>query len=331
MVHGFQKFVRTTDAMMARLYLSLFRERDGLLSFLFHSLFRDRAESERDLLDPLDRTTVDHFRRLIEYYLEQGYRFITPDEVIAGLGDSGKFVMLSFDDGYFNNTLAVPILEQYKVPATFFVSTNHVQQQKSFWWDVLWRQRRAMGASEADLYEESLAFKPLRTSEIEAKLIERFGPDCLKPRTDIDRPMTPAELRDFAACPFVRIGNHTMDHAILPNYTPDEMRVQVEGAQRAIKEMIGVEPTAIAYCNGRHDEDTVRVCREAGLKLGLTIRPKKNPLPIDDSTTDMMLLNRFVPHTESSIDEQCRTYRSDVLFYSSLRAAYLKLIRGQSA
>jgi peptidoglycan/xylan/chitin deacetylase (PgdA/CDA1 family) len=331
MVHGFQNLVRSTDALMARLYLSLFRERDGLLAFLFHSLFRNQGEIDRNLLDPLDRTTVDHFRQLIEYYLELGYRFITPNELLAGLPREGKFALLTFDDGYYNNTLAVPVLEEYKVPALFFIATNHVQQQKSYWWDVMYRELKAKGASDGEIYNESLSLKPLRTSEIERKLVERFGSACLTPRTDIDRPMNATELRDFAACKYVHLGNHTADHAILINYTREEMREQVMGCQRALKEMVGYEPTSIAYCNGNHSEEVVQVCREAGLKLGFTIRPKKNALPLDDQSADLMRLNRFVPHSESPIDVQCRTYRSDVLFYSSLRAAYLKLVRGQAA
>src|SRR5690606_40588722 len=103
MIDGFQNLVRSADAMVARLYLSMFRERDGLLAFLFHSLFRDQAEIERNLLDPLDGTTVDHFRQLIEYYLKHGYTFISPDDLLAGLPARGKFAMLTFDDGYFNN------------------------------------------------------------------------------------------------------------------------------------------------------------------------------------------------------------------------------------
>ena len=41
--------------------------------------------------------------------------------------------MLTFDDGYYNNHLALPVLEEFDVPALFFISTNHVKQQKCFW------------------------------------------------------------------------------------------------------------------------------------------------------------------------------------------------------
>src|SRR5690348_16894723 len=72
-----QKFVRSTDEAIARVYLSLFKERNALLPFLFHSLFRDEREIELNLVDPLDRTTIAKLRQFIEYYLDCGYRFVS--------------------------------------------------------------------------------------------------------------------------------------------------------------------------------------------------------------------------------------------------------------
>lgn len=180
MIHTLQNLVRSTDARMAQFYLSLRQERDGLLIFLFHCIFRDEAEINRNLLDPLDRITVDHLRKLIEYYLEHGYTFVGPDHLLHGLPRKGKFAMLTFDDGYYNNTLALPLLEQYKVPAIFFIATNYILQQKSYWWDALWRVRKAQGASDKLINRDTLSYKDRRNSEIEQSLIERFGADVLK-------------------------------------------------------------------------------------------------------------------------------------------------------
>ena len=80
-----QRLVRTADAVVVRGYLSLFRERNALITFLFHSLFRDEAEMARNLIDPIQKTTVAHFRSLIRYYRDHGYQFITPDQLLAGL------------------------------------------------------------------------------------------------------------------------------------------------------------------------------------------------------------------------------------------------------
>jgi peptidoglycan/xylan/chitin deacetylase (PgdA/CDA1 family) len=323
MIDVIQQFVRSTDAAVARVYLSLFQERNALINFLFHSLFRDERDIAKNLVDPLERTTVAKFRQLIEYYVAHGYRFVSPDDLLNGLGSDGKYAMLTFDDGYFNNSLALPILEEFKVPALFFISTNHVRRQKSFWWDALYRERAAQGASQRELHHNAMAMKDRRTDQIEAELIERFGSDVLRPRGDLDRPFTESELRDFVRHPLVHIGNHTADHAILTNYTSQEARQQVMGAQEALREMTGVEPISIAYPNGAHNESIVQICREVGLKLGFTIRPEKISLPLG---ADLMQLGRFVPDGHGRIDSQCRTYRSDLLLYGKFRGGFLKLV-----
>src|SRR3954465_14684072 len=240
MVEAIQNLVRTADAAVARLYLSMFRERGALLTFLFHSLSRNHAEIDKTLVEPLQRTTVAQLRTLIEYYQQHEYRFISPDALLDGsLDPDGRYVLLTFDDGYFNNLLALPLLEQYAVPALFFISTDHVRQNKCFWWDVMYRERRAAGATRKGVYKEILALKHLRTEQIEIELRRRFGPDAFTPRGDIDRPFSVGELREFARSPLVHLGNPPAGHAILTNYTADEVRGQIHRCQDALREITG--------------------------------------------------------------------------------------------
>lgn len=47
-------------------------------------------------------------------------------------------VAVTFDDGYANNLYqAKPILEQYEIPATVFVTSGYIGSQREFWWDEL--------------------------------------------------------------------------------------------------------------------------------------------------------------------------------------------------
>ena len=331
MTETIQQMVRAADNTIARAYLKLFRERNALMAFLFHSLFRDQSEIDQYVVDPLQRTTVAQFREFVEYYVNNGYRFISPADLLAGIDPAGKYAMITFDDGYFNNALAVPILEEFKVPAVFFISTNHILQNKCFWWDVLYRQRKAQGASHRQIYREAISMKSMRTDQIENRLMELFGQDALKPRGDIDRPFTPDELREFARCPYVHLGNHTANHAILTNYSPEGVQEQLVGAQRSLQEMTGRNADSIAYPNGANSPAIVRACGQLGIKVGFTVRPRKNTLPLNGDDSRMLLLSRFCPHGEAPMLSQCRTYRSDFLLYGGLRDAYLRWRRGQVA
>lgn len=47
-------------------------------------------------------------------------------------------VAVTFDDGYADNlSEALPILEQFQIPATIFVATGHLEKEHEFWWDEI--------------------------------------------------------------------------------------------------------------------------------------------------------------------------------------------------
>jgi peptidoglycan/xylan/chitin deacetylase (PgdA/CDA1 family) len=49
-------------------------------------------------------------------------------------------VAVTFDDGYADNLhQALPILQQYEIPATFFLVTGSIREQRELWWDELER------------------------------------------------------------------------------------------------------------------------------------------------------------------------------------------------
>jgi peptidoglycan/xylan/chitin deacetylase (PgdA/CDA1 family) len=328
MIASAQKLIRTMDAAIARVYLGLRPERDALLCFLFHSLFRDEQEIGCNLVDPLQGTTVAVFRKVIEYFRAHGYRFVGPQDLLNGLEEGEKYALITFDDGYYNNFLALPILEELRAPAIFFISTQNVTQNKCFWWDVIYRERAAQGASRHQRQREINSLKLLQTEQIEGRLREQFGPNCFSPRCDIDRPFSPREVAELAQHPWSHIGNHTANHAILTNYSADQVRNQLLDAQHALREMTGKTSVAVAYPNGAYNDQIVRICQEVGLSLGFTIQPRKVGLPFNGNSPDRLRLGRFVPDGKPSVITECRTFRSDLLTYGHFRDGYLRLMRG---
>jgi peptidoglycan/xylan/chitin deacetylase (PgdA/CDA1 family) len=307
------------DEALAGAWLMMFRERPALLAFTFHALFRNAQEIERGDVKPQQAMTCEHFRRFIEYWLELGYTFVAPRDLLGGLNPQRKYVMLTFDDGYFNNFLAVSILAEFGVPAVFFISVNHVRDQKCYWWDVLYRERRRQGRSLEQIGREQIRMTRGGHNEIEQGIRDNFGPDALKPRGDIDRPMTVDELKEFARHAQVEIGNHTLDHAVLCNYTGTAVRQQIHGAQAAYQEMLGLRPISIGYPGGAFNQDVLDACREAGITIGLSGQLRKNYLPDALADDKAMALGRFLIYGNHRLRRQCESCRSDVQVFAAMQ------------
>src|SRR3954454_19756580 len=124
-------------------------------------------------------------------------------------------VAVTFDDGYHDNLAAAEQLGG--LPATLFVSTGHVEDQRGFWWEQV---RNALREHEGPLRLRDRAW-PGR-SEVERRYLsawlqgmapgeQREVLEELGVRDDpADRPMTVDELR--GAAQRFTIGAHTRNH-----------------------------------------------------------------------------------------------------------------------
>ena len=289
----------------------LVAERPALVIAMFHVLFADAAAMSRHEVDPQQHTTVDSFARFVAYFLACGYTFVTPAAVLAGLDPAGRYVLLTFDDGYFNNQLALPVLRRYGVPATFFISSHHVRTGQAFWWDVVYRARRRQPLPPAAQLAEHAHLKQLRHPEIDQYLRAQFGPEALRPVGDLDRPFTPAELQAFAREPLVTLGNHTAHHAILTNYAPAAAAHELAACQQHLAALAGPTPLAVAYPNGNTSAAVVAAAAGAGLRLGVTVEPGKNYLPFADNQVDTWQLRRFLLWGNQNVERQCALFRTD--------------------
>lgn len=317
--------INSIDKFVAENYVHIFNEKNSLATFLFHGLFNDKAEIGLNHVHPQQRITADIFRQFIEYFLKHDYLFISPDDIVNGLKTDKKYVLITFDDGYYSNKLSLEILKEYKVPATFFISSNHIAENKCFWWDVVYRERIRRNSSVEQIIEESAILKRKKNDEIEQYIFVNFGKKALEPISDIDRPFAPSELLSFAKEPFVFLGNHTANHAILTNYTYSEIKDEISVAQDAILKLTGINPIMISYPNGNYSEQVLNISKEMGFKLGITINQNKNYLPISFEGIDPFLLNRFTLWGNKDIKKQCNSFRNDL----HLRSSLLKLLKGK--
>jgi len=72
------------------------------------------------------------FQRQVELLLESGFQFVTVArlaQLAAGREPPPGYAAISFDDGLRNNcTVALPILQQYRIPATVYVTIGYIDK-----------------------------------------------------------------------------------------------------------------------------------------------------------------------------------------------------------
>jgi peptidoglycan/xylan/chitin deacetylase (PgdA/CDA1 family) len=298
------------DKISSGMHLKLFGERAGLSTFLFHAIFKDEAEISKGHINPQERMTVDLFRRFLDYFLENGYQFITPDAIRDGLHtNKEKYGLITFDDGYYNNLLITDLLSEYKIPAVFFFSTAYITEGKKFWSDVVYNKRKEQGRGDLDILYELMRLKCLKIKEVEAWLTKEFGAACMQPLGDIDRPMTPEELTSFAQHKYVHIGNHTHQHEILTNLTRGEVDHEFEISQQLLTKLTGKKPWFVSYPNGSFSDDIIGSAIQNGLTMGITTVMQKNKLPLR-AVNGQVLLDRFNPSADNSGKNNFNTLRS---------------------
>lgn len=316
------KLIDSFDKIISNNYLRFFKERNSLMVYLFHGLFKDENEIAMNHVHPQQKITIKLFREFIEYHLNNGFVFISPGELLEGLNEDKKYLLLTFDDGYYNNIHSLDILNEYDIPAIFFISSNNIEQNQCFWWDIVYRERIKRNIPLSEISKEISDLKKKKARYIQEYIIREFGNEAFSPISNIDRPFTRNELVDFSNNRSVYLGNHTVNHAILTNYNSVEIATEIEQSQIFLKDVMGSAPDVISYPNGNFSNEVLNISKKLGLKLGITTKHRKNYLPIDFNGLEPYLINRFTLWGSKDLAKQCDSNRSDFYLKDKLSSIF---------
>ena len=279
------------------LLLSIIGENSQLLVFYFHGLYQFLGQRDLNHIDPQKNMTVSQFNDFVDYFLNLDYTFIRPEDLLAGLETHKRYAMITFDDGYYNNMHALPILEKFNIPGVFFITADNVSENKAFWWDVIYKYRTRQGVSVLQIRNEQDMLKSYKHEYISNYITNTFGKESSIPWSDIDRPLALQEVKILANNPYVVIGNHTYHHALLPNYDKNELEEEIIKSNDFLRGVTGITPISIAFPNGYYNKLVLDVVEAAGFRIAFSAVPGKNKLPIDNSR--LICLKRFMSNNNN--------------------------------
>lgn len=272
------------------------RARGALVVLMYHDLRED------DDFGNWMRVPVSVFDRQLAMLGRLG-PFVGPEALDdpAALDPRRPSFLITFDDGYVNNRrLALPLLERHGAPALVFVSTRHMEEQRTFWTDVVVTVVQAARLEMMDLHEFDLGVFGFRredgpgrwddiqallqalksvgnadhpvVAEILGRLCEDY-PALLDEHLPRFRPLKPEEAREMAASGLCRFGAHGHDHDILTYLDDARLDRNLSEPKRILEEITGAPVRDLAYPNGDHDDRVRDRAAAAGYARAYTTRP----------------------------------------------------------
>lgn len=268
-------------------------------------------------------------------YLKENFDIISTEEAFKYKRDGTRTIRptisVTFDDGFANNLYqALPILEKYKVPATFYISSLCISDDN---YKCLWSESIAAlnyffknSKIEYKEYKFNNGFdkhKKVSLNDFVKNLnkIERdsflnhlekkykLNSRLAKLPPEIWRLMTKDELKKLSRSSMVKIGTHAHNHYNLSKISFEEAKKDISQSKVLIDKLLNISINSIAFPDGDYNNIVKDFCASIGLKNMLAVNYKQ-----DSDVNDDRILNR---HGISSTT----TFESNMIF---LNLAYLK-------
>jgi peptidoglycan/xylan/chitin deacetylase (PgdA/CDA1 family) len=227
---------------------------------------------------------VKDFRRQMEH-LSRSTTLISMSELSRRLmaRDIDPFTTaVTFDDGFANfASLALPVLQEFQIPATVYLATSLIDGQNAFnglvWPDYVHSLFLSTKLRSLDLTEYSLPryeissdlarheacfhlckhLKQIPTNQwmnLIQIVADRLETGVLPEYREMFAGMTWDQVRQIDNNRLIEFGAHTVNHVILSQSSDDEMRGEILQSKRIIEKQLGHPIELFAYPNGRQED-----------------------------------------------------------------------------
>jgi peptidoglycan/xylan/chitin deacetylase (PgdA/CDA1 family) len=259
-------------------------------------------------------------------YLSRHYRILHLEAALEELytstkgsprrGDRRTTLVLSFDDGYYDNyTHAFALARQLQIPITIFLIPGYIESGHRFWWDEgrhlvsqtqvnevkvegrvyhldRWDERNAL-AQAIDARVRYATSVSEREEFLVAVRKALAVPSLVTAQEQATLPLTWREVQEMEESGWVSFGAHTMRHPILA-YLRDhaEVEYEVSACREVLEQQLGRPVRTFAYPVGEAEhigEIGPRAVQVAGYDWAVTALPGFN-----NAQTNAYFLHRLI-------------------------------------
>lgn len=282
--------------------------REARLSILmFH-----RVLASPDPLFP-DVPDVVRFGEILRW-ITSWFNVLPLDQAVRHLSAGtlpARAAAITFDDGYADNyAVALPLLREYNLTATFFIATGFIDGGR-MWNDTIIEAVRGcprpiLELGEIEMGRHALVRPQDRIVAIEALIARtKYLPapqrvavsERIAAIAGVQLPsnlmLSSHEVRELRRAG-MQIGAHTISHPILTLLSRDEAWREIEGSKKQLEEVLGDRVSLFAYPNGRLGEDYNSEHASLVREIGFEAAAATNPGAAGGGS-DLMQLPRFTP------------------------------------
>jgi peptidoglycan/xylan/chitin deacetylase (PgdA/CDA1 family) len=280
----------------------------GRLSILiFH-----RVHARPDRIRNWDLDALE-FARIVRW-LKGWFNVLPLDQAIVRMNEKtlpARAATITFDDGYADNcTVAMPILRDHGLTATFFIATGYLDGGR-MWNDTVVEAVRHCGKLRLDLSPEGLGVHELNSevarrqaiisilNEVKYRepLARRKAVDYVASAAGASLPsdlmLTSEQVRAMRRAGML-IGAHTVTHPILARLDAAEVNQEVSNSKQLLETLLQERVGFFAYPNGKPNVDyraaDADILRGLGFDAAVT-----TAWGVADAQSDRMQLPRFTP------------------------------------
>jgi len=269
----------------------------GLRILFYHGVRQDNVSAGSILNYDGKHVGIKKFDKQIRY-LRKNYDIISLSEALSLL-QSGKknyrALVITFDDGYSGvYDLAFPLLKQYGMTASVFLTAGHIGSDRWIWSDELEYLLDVMDREyiSLDIANENIEFKmvPLQNRISTAiklkgilrssnkadrgKIMEQIynlsGRRNTEKNSSMHSLMSWPQAKEMAEAGF-EMGAHSIYHHVLTCMDRKEIATELRESKKVIEQNTGIDVKSFSYPNGEYNQEIMDLVRTCGYSCALSV------------------------------------------------------------
>lgn len=255
--------------------ITAFLEDDGFVIFLFHGVIRRQLHRIRNYTGK--HVVLERFIKFIGKLCASGNPVSMTEIVNAHMGElelPRRAFAITFDDGFENNyILAAPVLADFNVPATIYVTTDFIESNSFSWIDRIENAFERVDKFELQLISDMrqcsndvekihLLNEIRRLVKNDPKIdpyafaddiLMQLGIKNLEPDPELDQKMNWHQVRKLSETNIFTIGGHSHTHRILSYLSLSDLKYEVDKSLCLLHENLSKPIHHYSYPEGMAD------------------------------------------------------------------------------